>query len=162
MQQVLLLLTTLLLGCGFPAFLIGFYSIRIWESRLRSFTISFVESGSSGSGREKAKSKRRKEKERDCRQEKADRLARETATGGKLSVSASLFSSTTKKIAAKSILGPKSTPVDVVAPLRVSVEGIPPSTIPDIVCPPVKWVTYPAASVIDASQPPLTIPYSAT
>jgi hypothetical protein len=46
--------------------------------------------------------------------------------------------------------------------LRVSVEGIPPSTIPNIVCPPVKGVTDPAASVTDASQPPLTIPDSAT
>jgi hypothetical protein len=45
MQQLILLLTSFLLGCGFPSFLIGFYSIRIWESRLRS--LSFVGSGSS-------------------------------------------------------------------------------------------------------------------
>jgi hypothetical protein len=112
-------------------------------------------------------SKRRKEKEMDRRQkERADKLARETDTGGKLPVAASLFSSSSKKIGAKSILGPKSTPVDVVSPggqtIRVSVEGVPPSTILDVVCPPVKGVTNPAASVPDASRPPLTILDSAT
>jgi hypothetical protein len=44
MQQLILLLTSFLLACGFPAFLIGFYSIRIWESRLRSLSISSVSS----------------------------------------------------------------------------------------------------------------------
>jgi hypothetical protein len=49
MQQLIMLPTSFLLGCGFPAFLIGFYSnsIRIWESRLRSWSLSFVGSGSS-------------------------------------------------------------------------------------------------------------------
>jgi hypothetical protein len=64
-----------------------------------------------------------------------------------------------------SILGPKSTLVDMVPggqTIRVSVEGVPPSTISDVVCPPVKGVTDPAASVPDASHPPLTIPDSAT
>jgi hypothetical protein len=43
----------------------------------------------------------------------------------------------------------------------VSVEGVPPSTIPDVVCPPAKVVTDPAVSVPDASQLPLTNPDSA-
>jgi hypothetical protein len=47
MQQLILLLTSFLLGCGFPAFLIGLDSTRIWESRLRSLSLSFVGSGSS-------------------------------------------------------------------------------------------------------------------
>jgi hypothetical protein len=37
LQQLILLQTSFLLGCGFPPFLIGFYSIRIWESRLRFY-----------------------------------------------------------------------------------------------------------------------------
>jgi hypothetical protein len=60
MQQLILLLTSFLLGCGFPAFLIGFYSVRIWESCLRSLSMSFVGSDSSGSGREKSNSKHKK------------------------------------------------------------------------------------------------------
>jgi hypothetical protein len=54
MQQLILLLTSFLLGCGFPAFLIGFYSIRIWESHLLSLSMSFVGSDSSGSGHERS------------------------------------------------------------------------------------------------------------
>jgi hypothetical protein len=37
------------------------------------------------------------------------------------------------------------------------VEGVPPSTIPNIVCPLAKGVTDPAVSVPDASQLPLTL-----
>jgi hypothetical protein len=157
MQQLILLLTSFLLGSGFPAFLIGFYSIRIWESHLRSLSMSFV-------GSEKSRSKRRKDRERDHRRETADRLGRETATDRKLSVSTSLFSSG-KEILTKSILGPKPTSVDVVSPggqtISVSVEGVPPSTIPDVVCPLAKEVTDPSVSVPDASRLPLTNPDSA-
>jgi hypothetical protein len=97
-------------------FLIGFYSIRIWESRLRSLSISSVSSDSSGSGRETSKSKRGKQKEREGRREKVDRLARETALERKLSVSVYLFSSS-KKIPTQSILrGPRSSLIDVVSP----------------------------------------------
>jgi hypothetical protein len=75
MQQLILLLTSFLLGCGFPVFLIGFYSVQIWESRLRSYSfysvqiwesrlrsysLSFADSDSSVSGRDKAKSKHMK------------------------------------------------------------------------------------------------------
>jgi hypothetical protein len=60
MQQLILLLTSFLLVRGFPAFLIGFYSINIWESRLRSSSLSFAGSDSFGSGRDKAKSKHKK------------------------------------------------------------------------------------------------------
>jgi hypothetical protein len=62
-----------------------------------------------------------------------------------LSVSASLFSSS-KKIGAQFILtGPKPTAsIDVVSPggqtVSVSVEGVPPSMVPDVVCPPAKGV----------------------
>jgi hypothetical protein len=80
MQQLILLLTSFLLGCGFPAFLIGFYSIRIWESRLRSLSMSFVGSDSSGSGHEKLKSRRRRDRDRDRRRETADKPGRETST----------------------------------------------------------------------------------
>jgi hypothetical protein len=59
-------------------------------------------------------------------------------------------------------LGPRPTSVDIVSPggqtISVSVEGVPPSTIPDVVCPPAKGVTDPAVSVPDASQLPLTKP----
>jgi hypothetical protein len=55
--------------------------------------------------------------------------------------------------------------VDVVSPngqtISVSVEGIPPSTIPDVVCPLVKGVADPAVSAPDVSQIPLTNPDSA-
>jgi uncharacterized protein YcgL (UPF0745 family) len=40
-------------------------------------------------------------------------------------------------------------------------EGVPPSRIPDVVCPPAKGVTDPAASVPDAIRLPLTNPDSA-
>jgi hypothetical protein len=60
MQQIILLLTSFILGCGFPAFLIGFYSIKIWESRLWSLSMSFVGSDYSGTGREKSKHKCKK------------------------------------------------------------------------------------------------------
>jgi hypothetical protein len=43
----------------------------------------------------------------------------------------------------------------------VSVEGVPPSKIPDVVCPLVKGAADPAVSVPDASQSPLTNPDSA-
>jgi hypothetical protein len=133
MQQLILLLTSFLLACGFPAFLIGFYSIRIWESRLRSLSIPSVSSDSPGSSRDTSKSNRGKQKDKERRREKADRLARETVPERKFSISASLFCSC-KKIGTQSILrGPKSTSVDV-----VSVEGVPPSTVPDVVCPPAK------------------------
>jgi hypothetical protein len=45
--------------------------------------------------------------------------------------------------------------------ISVSVEGVPPSTIPDVVCPPAKGVSDPAVLVPDASQLPLTNPDSA-
>jgi hypothetical protein len=83
MQQLILLLTSFLLGCEFLAFLIGFYSIRIWESRLRSLSLSFVGSGSSGSGHEKPRSthmKDRKDGDRDRRRETGDKPGREKAT----------------------------------------------------------------------------------
>jgi hypothetical protein len=70
-----------------------------------------------------------------------------------------------QRILAKSILGPRPTSVDVVSPggqtISVSVEGVPPSTIPDVVCPLAKGVTNPAVSVPDASPLPLTNPDSA-
>jgi hypothetical protein len=94
MQQLILLLTSFLLACGFPAFLIGFYSIRIWESRLRFLSISSVSSDSYG--RDTSKSNHRKQKDKERCQEKADRLARETVPERKLSVSASHFSSCKK------------------------------------------------------------------
>jgi hypothetical protein len=80
MQQLILLLTSFLLGCGFPAFLIGFYSIRIWEACLRSLSLSFVGSGSSGSGREKPRSKHkkdRKDRDRVRRRETGNKPGRE-------------------------------------------------------------------------------------
>jgi hypothetical protein len=138
MQQIILFLTSFLLTCGFPAFLIRFYSIRIWESRLRSLSISSVSSDSSSSGRDTPKSNRRKQEDKERRREKADRLAQETVPVRKLSVSVSLFSSC-KKIGTQSILrGPKSTSVDVVSPGGQTVEGVLPSTVPDVVCPPAK------------------------
>jgi hypothetical protein len=124
-----------------------------------------VSSDSSGSGQNTSK-KRRNQKDKECRQEKArDRLARETIPERHLSVSASLFSSS-KKIGVQSILrGPKPTSIDVVSPggqtVGVSVEGVPPSTAPDVACPPAKGVTDPATSVSDANRPPLTKPDSA-
>jgi hypothetical protein len=70
-----------------------------------------------------------------------------------------------KKILTRSILGPVSTSVDVVSPcgqtIGVYVEGVPPSTIPDVVCPLVKGAADPAVLVSDASQFPLTNPDSA-
>jgi hypothetical protein len=45
--------------------------------------------------------------------------------------------------------------------VSVSVEGVPPSTIPDVVCPLAKGVADPAVSAPDASQLPLTNPDSA-
>jgi hypothetical protein len=55
--------------------------------------------------------------------------------------------------------------VDVVSPsgqtVSVSVEGVPPSTIPDVVCPLVKGAADPTVSVPDASPIPLTNPDSA-
>jgi hypothetical protein len=95
-----MLLTSFLLGCGFPAFLIGFYSIRICESRLRSWSLSFVGSGSSGSGREKPKSKHKKghkDRDKDHRRETGDRPGREKST---------TLSSSMKKIVTRSILFP--------------------------------------------------------
>jgi hypothetical protein len=121
MQQLILLLTSFLLGCRFPAFLIGFYSIRILESRLRALSMSFVGSDSSGFGREKLGSKRRRDRDRNRRRETADKPGRETST--------SLFSSS-GNILTKSIFRPKSTSVDVVSPgghtISVSVEGFHP------------------------------------
>jgi hypothetical protein len=155
MQQLILLLTSFLLGCGFPAFLIGFYLIRIWESRLRSWSLSFVGSGSSGSDCEKPKSKHKKgnkDRDKDHRRETGDRPGREKST--------SLSSSSMKKILTRSILGPSSTPVDIVSPSRqtisVSVEGIPPSTIPNVVSPLAREVADPAVSAPDFGQTPLT------
>jgi hypothetical protein len=160
MQQLILLLPSLLLGCGFPAFLIGFYSIRIWESRLRSLSLSFVGSGSSGSGCEKPKSKHkkdRKDRDRDRRRETWDKPGRGKST--------SLSSSSVKKIVTRSILGPLSTSVDVVSPsgqtISVSVEGVPPSTIPNVVCPLAKGAADPSVLAPDVSQTPLTNPDSA-
>jgi hypothetical protein len=69
MQQLILLLTSFVLGCGFPVFLIGFYSIRIWESRLRSYSLSFAGSDSSRSGHDKAKLKH----EKSCKDKSKDR-----------------------------------------------------------------------------------------
>jgi hypothetical protein len=55
--------------------------------------------------------------------------------------------------------------VDIESPsgqtVSVSVEGVPPSTIPDVVCPLVKGAADPTLSVPDASQFPLTNPDSA-
>jgi hypothetical protein len=44
--------------------------------------------------------------------------------------------------------------------ISMSVEGVPPSMIPDVVCPPANGVTDPAVSIPDASQLPLTNPDS--
>jgi hypothetical protein len=100
--------------------------------------MSFVGSDSSGSGRERHKSKHRKDRrdrDRDRRRETDDKPGRENSTF--------LFTS-----------------VDVVSPsgqtVGVSVEGIPPSTIPDVVCPLAKGVADPAVSAPDASRLPLT------
>jgi hypothetical protein len=53
----------------------------------------------------------------------------------------------------KSILGPKSTSVDVVSPggqtISVSVEGVSPSTTPDVVCPLAKGVVDVRVLMID-------------
>jgi hypothetical protein len=108
----------------------------------------------SGSGHEKPRSKHkkdRKDRNRDLRQETGDKPGRP--------------SSSVKKILTRSILGPVSTSVDVVSPsgqtVCVSVEGVPPSTIPDVVCPLVNGAADPAVSVPDANQFPLTNPDSA-
>jgi hypothetical protein len=120
-------------------------------------SMSFV--GSDTSSRERHRSKHRKDcrdRDRDRRRETDDKAARENAT--------SLFSSSGKKIVTRSILGPRSTSVDVVLPsgqtVGVSVEGVPPYTIPDVVCPLAKGVADPAVSAPDASQLPLTNPDS--
>jgi hypothetical protein len=70
-----------------------------------------------------------------------------------------------KKIVTKSILGPSSTPVDVVSPsgqtISVSVEGVLPSTISNVVCLLSNGAADPAVSAPDVSQIPLTNPDSA-
>jgi hypothetical protein len=102
MQQLILLLTSFLLGCGFPAFLIGFYSVRIWVSRFRSYSLSFAGSDSSGSGHDKAKSKHKKsrrDRSKDRRKETGgDRPGREK-------LHSPTFSSS-KRVVTRSILGP--------------------------------------------------------
>jgi hypothetical protein len=160
MQQFILLLISFLLGCGFAVFLIGFYSIRIWKSRLRSWSLSFVRSGSSGSSHEKPKSKHkkgRKDRYKDHRRETEDRPGRKK--------SASLSSSSMKKMLTRSILGPSSTPVDIVSPsgqtISVSVEGIPPCLIPNVVSPLARGAADPSVSAPDFGQTPLTNPESA-
>jgi hypothetical protein len=89
MQQLILLLTSFLLGCGFPAFLIGLYSIRIWESHIRSLSLSFVGLDSSGSGRDRPKSKLRKshkERRKDrCKVTGGDRPGREKSPSSSFS-----------------------------------------------------------------------------
>jgi hypothetical protein len=155
MQPLILLLTSFLLGCGIPAFLIGFYSIRIWESHLRSFSVSFV---GSDSGCDRAKSKHKKsckDRSKDQRKETGgDRPGREKA-------SSPTFSSS-KRMVTRSILEPTSTPVDVLSPsgqtISVSVEGVPPSTTSNAISPLARGRTDPAASVPDCGQTPLPIP----
>jgi hypothetical protein len=70
-----------------------------------------------------------------------------------------------KKIVTRSILGPLSTSVDVVSPcgqtVSISVEGVPPSTILNVVCPLAKGAADPAVSAPDIIHIPLTSPDSA-
>jgi hypothetical protein len=63
------------------------------------------------------------------------------------------------------VLGPLSTSLDVVSPsgqtVCMSVEGVPPSTIPNVVFPLAKGAADPAVSAPVVSQIPLTNPDSA-
>jgi hypothetical protein len=146
----LILLTSFLLGCGFPVFLIGFYSVKIWESHLRSYSLSFADLDSSVA-RPSPSIKcptTPQGQEKDQRKEVGgDRPGREKSPSP---------ISSKKRVVIRSILGPTTTSVDVLSPSRqtisLSVEWVPPPTTSNVVSLLGKGRTDPAASVPDCGQ----------